>query len=780
MFDTLLPREDTGHDWSLMAVGEAAEEGMTAEDERDNEQWSLCVECSGDTTKIIIWDGERQTRWEATVTADMTGVMEEMTDALTGAEGTGNVAVEMEERGAGMKVRVIYSMDTKRREAQLVLEDKEGQWVREWEEGSVVAKDWMTGEKMTALNRHRLPLSGLDLSGACLSGACLDYACLARTDFTNADLTGCSIRNANLDGAILKGALLDAVQLGEPEWVGKCRGPVRALAVAPSQQWVVVGTWNSLEAWDVETLKSKWEKQMKDGVPSVCVTHDGEMIVCSRKRKITLLTKDGEVVTEKDGANVRCLSLSIDDGLLAGGLWDKKIKLWSMPELDLLGFLEGHLDDVTAVQWLDELRLVYASLDNTIRLWSVPEQRVVLSLNVKSTVHSLCISPSRELIAVGVRKHSITIVNASSFTRIASLAGHTGVVNSLCFHPLNDDILLSGSSDHYVRVWNVPNQSCMSVLHAHTGSVSSLSFSPDASFFISGSVDKTIDKWNSESALQSSEIDPFHPSLSWSVAHCVGRLLMAKVVDGRVHLMNIDGSGGVRVFGESRNIYSVDISADDSLVASSTDKTTKIYSSSDLSLLRVIDGAFSRLCFSSDCELLAACYGMTIYCFSLSASGFSFSIAAPARICALTFISHYLAAGCENGSIIIIDICTQSIVKMMDVGSHFVAGLQSLDDHHFASVSMDGSIRTWYIPTGHCCFIREGLPELYRVVKHPSSGLIAMADKTGRAFIWSVDAEYSLSLVQFGNGVHLLSAHDCQLDEHTNIDRVNLTILNLR
>ena len=666
--------------------------------------------------------------------------------------------------------------------AQLTEEEKE--WLFECVRERDSSGSGVAAAALTALNRHRISLSDLDLSGVCVSGACLDYACLARTNFTNADLRYCSLRNVNLDGAILRGALLDGVELDELELVGECTVQAKAVAVAPTQEWLVVGTAQSVEVWSVETREKKWDKDMTLGVMSVCVTSDGDTIVCGEDTgSITLLTQDGDVVTEKGGAHantIRDLALSSDEKLLATGSKDKKVKVWSMPELDLVACLEGHYRNVMGVQWLDESRLVSTSLDQTVKVWSVPEQIEVMSLTTESAVRPLSISSSQVFLAVGLGDGSVSMIDVFSLTRIASLCGHTRFVTSLCFHPSTEHILLSGSADRTIRVWDVVNQSCLRILHSYTLTVRSFSFAPDASFFISGSDDSRILKWKTGSVMQSSEIDPFHPSLAWSVAHCIGRQLMVKVVDGKqVHVMNIDGHNTVRVVEEESHIHSLAISADDSLVACSTPKSTKIYSSSDFSLVFVIGiRDLDWLRFSPDYQLLAGCNQETVYCFPLSASASAFSIAA-SSVCSLTFISRFLVAACENASIIIIDIHTQSIVKIIEEahGWSTVTGLESIDDDHFVSVFRHGCIRTWSICTGHCCFDRIGLPGICSVVKHPSSGLIAVAHGYDRASIWSVDAEYHLSLSQFGHGVPLPSALDCQLNDQTSIDDGTLAIL---
>jgi WD40 repeat protein len=78
---------------------------------------------------------------------------------------------------------------------------------------------------------------------------------------------------------------------------------------------------------------------------------------------------------------VLALAVSPDGALLASGSSDKTIKLWSLPEGKLLRTLEGHAGWVESLAVSpDGALLASGDLGGTIKLWSLPEGALVSCL----------------------------------------------------------------------------------------------------------------------------------------------------------------------------------------------------------------------------------------------------------------------------------------------------------------------------------------------------------------------------------------------------------------
>ncbi|TFK54698.1 WD40 repeat-like protein [Heliocybe sulcata] len=126
--------------------------------------------------------------------------------------------------------------------------------------------------------------------------------------------------------------------------------------------------------------------------------------------------------------------------------------------------LEGHLDEVWAVEWShDGTRLATAGSDRTALIWRI--------------------GPEKDLSA---RQYTVDFV----------LRDHQYAVGYLAWS-LDDSLLLTASDDT-VRMWNTTSGICIRVLKEHTDTVTSLAWLPDGSGFISGGLDRKIILWDAD------------------------------------------------------------------------------------------------------------------------------------------------------------------------------------------------------------------------------------------------------------------------------------------
>jgi WD40 repeat protein len=104
-------------------------------------------------------------------------------------------------------------------------------------------------------------------------------------------------------------------------------------------------------------------------------------------------------------------SASLDRRILASGSADQTVRLWSLPDGRLIETLIGHGDSVECLAMSPDGRfLASGSTDRTVRLWSLPDGRLIGVLEGhRGHVKCLAISPDGRQEAVGIKAVRIVI-----------------------------------------------------------------------------------------------------------------------------------------------------------------------------------------------------------------------------------------------------------------------------------------------------------------------------------------------------------------------------------
>jgi WD40 repeat protein len=74
------------------------------------------------------------------------------------------------------------------------------------------------------------------------------------------------------------------------------------------------------------------------------------------------------------------------------------------------------------------------------------------------------------------------------------LKGHSSYLCAIAFSP-NSKTLASGSHDKTIRLWDSQSGAALKTLKGHSGFVGALAFSPDGKTLASASIDNTIRLW---------------------------------------------------------------------------------------------------------------------------------------------------------------------------------------------------------------------------------------------------------------------------------------------
>ncbi|PRP85110.1 hypothetical protein PROFUN_07181 [Planoprotostelium fungivorum] len=196
------------------------------------------------------------------------------------------------------------------------------------------------------------------------------------------------------------------------------------------------------------------------------------------------------VSPEKNGI-IRCidtLSHSIANGE------DNSVCIRDDKTLRTTSTLDGHVEPVLCVAFIDADTLASGSRDRTIKVWNLHSGESRTLKAHQGPVHCLKVQ-GKQLFSGGADKVIFTW-NLEEARPEMLLKGHEGAVLSI---DVDGDLLVSGSTDRSIRVWRTDTGRCEMTLRGHTGDITCMALS--LSYIISGSADRTSRIWSLDSGV---------------------------------------------------------------------------------------------------------------------------------------------------------------------------------------------------------------------------------------------------------------------------------------
>ena len=134
---------------------------------------------------------------------------------------------------------------------------------------------------------------------------------------------------------------------------------------------------------------------------------------------------------------------------------------------------------------------------NCLNTWKAHAQKI-RSLNFNSTGERLISTGADSAPGADQTRNSIRlwrIQGEHSEELLQSLEGHPRMITSLAFH-VNNQILVSGSSDGTAKIWDLESRSCLLTLDEHVDWVWAVAISPCGNVVATGSADNSVKLWD--------------------------------------------------------------------------------------------------------------------------------------------------------------------------------------------------------------------------------------------------------------------------------------------
>ncbi len=397
-----------------------------------------------------------------------------------------------------------------------------------------------------------------------------------------------------------------------------------------------------------------------DVVLSVRVTDDNQIIACGIKDKIVKiwnLDNSESIQIQSQSYNISLIDINRNGQYIATGSGEKIIKVWDIDTGLYLQSLSGHLSEINAITFSNTNQiLATASVDRTVKIWDITTGKCLKTLQGRADfVHSVILSSDNQIIVSG-SQHSIKFWNIDSHKCVSTLfqtkdwissvivssdektiacanigndnnviriwqveslnkshqipskilTGHDDNIWAIAFNPDGTKIV-SGSSDRTVKIWNSQTGQCLKTFFGHNRPILSVAFSPDGNTIASCGGHSTIKLWN----IETGECDrTIQEKASYTIKfNCNGLILASGHTSGIVKLWDTNNGQCIQTLGSfGKPIVSIAFSHDGNIAYGSYDGTVTVWDINNNKSIAILQQNFSSpwsLAFSKDSNLLA-------------------------------------------------------------------------------------------------------------------------------------------------------------------------------
>lgn len=199
--------------------------------------------------------------------------------------------------------------------------------------------------------------------------------------------------------------------------------------------------------------------------------------------------------------------LSVHDGLIYSGSWDKTLKIWRISDLKCLESIKAHDDAINSL--IASKGIVYsASADGKIKAWGRTEPKSSHSLkgilegHKDISINSVVVSDDATVVYGGGSDGYVMgwlgSKDFDSWKSVCEVKAHNMAILCMC---IKGEILCSGSTDKSICIWKreIIGLTKIGVVKGHGGPIKCLQASPNSvggGFLLySGSLDKSIRVW---------------------------------------------------------------------------------------------------------------------------------------------------------------------------------------------------------------------------------------------------------------------------------------------
>ncbi|KAF9365292.1 hypothetical protein BGX34_010598 [Mortierella sp. NVP85] len=449
---------------------------------------------------------------------------------------------------------------------------------------------------------------------------------------------------------------------GHRHWVNGIAYSPRGHIIASVSMDTTVRLWNAETGAHRQTLTGHG-----GDVKAVAFSSKGDVLTTASADK-TIRMWDVETGSCRQTftghtAAITSVVYSLKGDQIASSSVDQTVRLWDLEARSSCHMSNGHGDGVTSIiHSVTSGQIASSGKDGSIRLWDMETGTCRFVLKDRTAcVPSIAYSPRGYQMVSGDHDGRVQLWNVETGERYRTLTGHSGQVNSVVYSP-RGDVVASASDDKTIRLWNVEVGTCTQILTGHTERVVSAVFSPKGNRIATCSEDKTVCLWDVDTGVCCNTLSGHSNHLTSVVYSPQGGHLASTSDDGTVRLWNAETGACTHTLAGHRNsVRDVAYSPQGNLIASAgSDKTVRLWDAEAGTCRHTLDGhngIVTRVAFSPRGDMVASgSDDMTVRLWDIESGQCRAVMRNPhGEVRNINWFAtseaHYLAVGCEDGSV---------------------------------------------------------------------------------------------------------------------------------
>ncbi|XP_055386514.1 ribosome biogenesis protein WDR12 homolog [Condylostylus longicornis] len=257
-------------------------------------------------------------------------------------------------------------------------------------------------------------------------------------------------------------------------------------AVKTQDKWVLTGCYdNTINLWSIKgdhILTIPGHTNPIKAVAWVSLNDEtGIFVSCSQDQNAMLWewniaqnSVDCVYTCKGHERGIDCVDVNADKTKFATGSWDTMLKIWSADISDVddrkrsksetgatrtpLATLQGHRENISAVQWMDSDTIITASWDHTIKFWDLSLEGIKSEITGNKSFFDISYSKLNGLIITSSADKNLRLYD--SRTNQGSVVkntyfGHTQWIPTVNWSMDYEHLFVSGSYDNQVKLWDL-------------------------------------------------------------------------------------------------------------------------------------------------------------------------------------------------------------------------------------------------------------------------------------------------------------------------------------